>query len=88
MVTPRTGRPRGRPRYDFLRDPERFAVAFVDALTTLGTSETDAFKIAAAQLVGLPVAIETVRTAPQARSRGDPERDARQLRSGGCLDRW
>jgi hypothetical protein len=60
MVTPRTGRPRGRPRYDFLRDPERFAVAFVDALTALGTSETDAFKIAAAQLVGIPVSIETV----------------------------
>jgi hypothetical protein len=60
MVTPRTGRPRGRPRKSLLADPERFAVPFVDALLVLGVSETDAFKIAMLQLIGRPVAVRTV----------------------------
>jgi hypothetical protein len=53
MVSPQTSRPRGRPRYDFLHDPERYAIPFIDALVVLGTSETDAFKIAATQIVGI-----------------------------------
>jgi hypothetical protein len=60
MVTPRTGRPRGRPRGRLLTDPERFAVPFVDALLVLSVSETDAFKIAALQLIGTTVAVRTV----------------------------
>ena len=60
MVSPQTGRPRGRPPYDFLRDPERYAIPFIDALGVLGTSETDAFKIAAAQIVGIPMGCRTV----------------------------
>ena len=60
MVSPQTGRPRGRPPYDFLRDPERYAIAYIDALGVLGTSETDAFKIAAAQIVGVPIGCRTV----------------------------
>jgi hypothetical protein len=60
MVSPQTGRPRGRPPYDFLRDPERYAIPFIDALLTHGTSETDAFKIAAAQIVGIPLGCRTV----------------------------
>jgi hypothetical protein len=60
MVSPQTSRPRGRPPYDFLRDPERYAMPFIDALVVLGTSETDAFKIAAAQIVGIPMGCRTV----------------------------
>ena len=54
MISPQTSRSRGRPRYDFLHDPERYAIPFIDALVVLGTSETDAFKIAATQIVGIP----------------------------------
>jgi hypothetical protein len=60
VVTPRTGRPRGRPRYDFRHDPERYGIAFVDALVVLGISETDAFKGAAAQIVGIPTGFRAV----------------------------
>jgi hypothetical protein len=53
MVTPRTGRPRGRPKKDFLRDPERFAIPFAIALmTAFDASENDAFTVAAAELLG------------------------------------
>jgi hypothetical protein len=55
-----TSRPRGRPRYDFLHDPERYAIAYVDALVVLGVSETDAFKAAAAHIVGVPTGCRTV----------------------------
>jgi hypothetical protein len=76
MVTPRTGRPRGRPPYDFLHDSERYAIPFIDALVVLGTSETDAFKIAAAQIVGTPMGGQTV----------DPRRKrGRGLVRGGVL---
>ena len=54
MVSPQTGRLRGRPPYDFLHDPERYAIAFIDALVAHGTSETDAFRIASSQIVGMP----------------------------------
>jgi hypothetical protein len=51
MVTPRTGRPRGRPPKDFLRDPERFAIPYALALMKVfNASENDAFTAAAAQL--------------------------------------
>jgi hypothetical protein len=60
MVSPQTGRPCGRPPYDFLGDPERYAISLIDALVVLGTSETDAFKIAAAQIVGIPMGCRTV----------------------------
>lgn len=60
MVTPPTGRRRGRPKHDPLVDPERFAVPFVDALLVLGNSETDAFKIATLQFIGRPAAVRTV----------------------------
>jgi hypothetical protein len=60
VVTIRTGKPCGRPPYDFFRDPERFAVALVDALTVLGVSEGDALKTAAAQIVGSPVELRTI----------------------------
>jgi hypothetical protein len=76
VVTPRTGRPRGRPRYDFGHDPERYAIAYVEALVVLGISETDAFKVAAAHIVGIPVGSRPVE--PQ-RKRG------RGLVQGGVL---
>src|SRR4051812_11871258 len=58
MVTPRTGKPRGRPRKSFLEDPERYAIALSDALAALGLSEPDSFAFAAAILMGEEVAIE------------------------------
>jgi hypothetical protein len=69
MVSPQTGRPRGRPRYDFRHDPERYAIAFVHALVVLGISETDAFKVAAAQIVGIPTGVRSV-DSRQKRGRG------------------
>jgi hypothetical protein len=48
--------PRGRPPYDFVHDPERYAIAYIDALVALGVSETDAFKAAAARMVVSEVA--------------------------------
>jgi len=60
MVSPQTSKPRGRPPYDFLHDPERYAIAYVDALVALGVSETDAFKAAAAHIVGIPMGYRTV----------------------------
>jgi hypothetical protein len=66
VVTPKTGRRRGRPRYNFFADPERFAVAFLDALMALDelgalkVSEGDAFKTAAVQIVGVPMELKTV----------------------------
>jgi hypothetical protein len=60
MVTLRTGRPRGRPRKNWRTDPERFALPFIDALVAVGVSETGAFEIAAAQLVGEPVEVRLV----------------------------
>jgi hypothetical protein len=76
MVSPQTSRPRGRPAYDFLRDSERYAIPFIDALVVLGTSETDAFKVAAAQIVGIPMGCRTV----------DPRRKrGRGLVGGGVL---
>lgn len=50
MVTPRTGRPRGRPKKNFLDDPERYAVALSDALHSLGMTGKDAFTFVAAVL--------------------------------------
>jgi hypothetical protein len=53
MVSPKTGRPRGRPQKDFLRDPERFAVALALALTSVtDVSENGAFLVAAALAFG------------------------------------
>jgi hypothetical protein len=60
MVSPQTSTSRGRPRYDFLHDPERYAISFIDALLVLGTSETDAFKIAATQIVGIPTGTRVI----------------------------
>lgn len=60
MVSPQTGRLRGRPPYDFLHDPERYAIAFIDALVAHGTSETNAFRIASAQIVGMPMGLRTI----------------------------
>jgi hypothetical protein len=76
MVSPQTGRPCGRPRYDFLGDPERYAISLIDALVVLGTSETDAFKIAAAQIVGIPMGCRTV---------GPRRKRGRGLVRGGLL---
>jgi hypothetical protein len=68
--------PRGRPPYDFLHDPERYAIAYIDALVALGVSETDAFKAAAARMVGIPMGCRTV----------DPRRKrGRGLVQGGVL---
>ena len=55
MVTPRTGRPRGRPK-NFLRDPERFAIPYARALMTVyQASENAAFATAAAELRGVKI---------------------------------
>ncbi|MHC2104397.1 hypothetical protein [Methylobacterium sp. CM6246] len=52
MVTPKTGRPLGRPRKNFLADPERYAVALSDALQLLGLTEKSSFDLVAALVVG------------------------------------
>jgi hypothetical protein len=76
MISPQTSRPRGRPQYDFLHDPERYAIAYVDALVVLGVSETDAFKAAAAHIVGIPTGCRTV---------GSRRKRGRGLVQGGML---
>jgi hypothetical protein len=52
VVTPKTGKPRGRRRLDFLQDPDRFPIALAFALRTLGNSENDAFRSVAALAFG------------------------------------
>jgi hypothetical protein len=76
MVSPQTSRPRGRPPYDFLHDPERYAIAYIDALVALGVSETDAFKAAAARMIGIPMGCRTV---------GPRRKRGRGLVQGGVL---
>jgi hypothetical protein len=60
VATPKTGMPRGRPRSDFLRDPERFACAIGRAFMSLGASENDAFKRVAALVHGKEVSSHEV----------------------------
>jgi hypothetical protein len=55
MVTPKTGMPRGRPRVDFLNDPERIACALGRALMSFGVSENDSFRRMAALIHGKEV---------------------------------
>jgi hypothetical protein len=76
MVSRQTSRPRGRPPYDFLHDPERYAIAYIDALVALGVSETDAFKAAAARMIGIPMGCRTV---------GPRRKRGRGLVQGGVL---
>lgn len=73
MATPRTGKPRGRPRKQveesfvasrgrprtiFKNDPDRFYVAFFEAhVVALGISDRDAAKIVAAHSIGNAVAV-------------------------------
>ena len=77
MVTPRTGRPRGRPKKDFLRDPERFAIPCALALMTVfNASENDAFTVAAAWLLG---------TATNARPVGPRHKRGRGAMPAGTL---
>jgi len=52
MVTPKTGKPRGRPPKSFRRDPERYAIALSDALQLLGLTEKSSFDLVAALIVG------------------------------------
>lgn len=59
MATPKTGRPRGRPQYDFLHDPERFAIALGRAFMSLGASENDSFRRVAALIQGKEVGRQT-----------------------------
>jgi hypothetical protein len=60
MVSPKTGKPRGRPQLDFLQDPDRFAIALAFALRTLGNSENDAFRAVAALALGAKVSAKEV----------------------------
>src|ERR1700687_5311848 len=55
-----THRPRGAPKKDFVHDPERYAISSADALMMLGASSNDAFAAVAAQMLGEPVAEQTV----------------------------
>jgi hypothetical protein len=67
VATPRTGRPRGRPKSNFLRDPDRFAIALALAFRSLGASENDAFRAVAALAFGRKVSEQQV---PPRRKRG------------------
>jgi hypothetical protein len=60
MVTPKTGRPRGRPQLDFVQDPDRFAIALAFALRALGSSENAAFQAVAASGFGSKVSAEQI----------------------------
>jgi hypothetical protein len=60
MVSPKTGKPRGRPQLDFLQDPDRFAIALAFALRTLGNSENAAFQAVAALAFGSKVSAKEV----------------------------
>ena len=51
-VNGKSGKPRGRPRIDFLQDPDRFAIALAFAIKTLGSSENDACRAVAALAFG------------------------------------
>src|SRR5690242_2733823 len=49
MVTPRTGRRRGRPAWDWRTYPDRYAIALADALAAFGMSEREAIDAAVIQ---------------------------------------
>ena len=46
MVTKKTGKPRGRPKWDWRVDPDRYPIACVDALRKRCKSERDAIDMA------------------------------------------
>lgn len=52
MVTPKTGRPRGRPTKPLLEDPDRYWITYAFALQAIGLSENKAFDLAAARVYG------------------------------------
>ncbi|WP_128565411.1 hypothetical protein [Methylobacterium crusticola] len=60
MVTPKTGRPRGRPKKFPLHDPDRYWIAYAFALQASGYSERAAFDLAAAQVYGEVGKIEKI----------------------------
>src|SRR5262245_6568749 len=72
MVTPRTGKPRGRPKgstKSLLDDPERHAIAIALAGMGMGMNEQAAFRWGALQVVGRDITA----TAPTpSRPRGRP----------------
>ena len=69
MVTPRTGKPRGRPKLPFPQDPDRFAIALAFALKRLGNSENNAFRAVAAAAFGIKRSAEQIE-ARRKRGRG------------------
>ncbi|WP_132250223.1 hypothetical protein [Methylobacterium segetis] len=60
MVTPKTGRPRGRPRKTLFDDPDRYWIAYALALQAAGCSENKAFDLAAARVYGHVDRIEEI----------------------------
>jgi hypothetical protein len=52
VATPRTREPRGRRPKPFLDDPERYHIAFSDALIALGVTEPEAYALTAALMLG------------------------------------
>jgi hypothetical protein len=92
MVTPKTGRPRGRPHKDFIKDPDRFAIALACAFKAVGTSENDAYRAVAALAFGTWLSAEDVdsrhkpgRGAMPSGSRVTYERAARKGGASGSL---
>jgi hypothetical protein len=59
-VTTVSRKPRGRPQLDFLKDPDRFAIALAFAFKTLGISENDAFRSVAALAFGFQYDVNEV----------------------------
>lgn len=55
MVTPRTGKRRGRPAYDWRTDADRHMVAIGDALHAAGMTEQDATDLAVALFEGAEI---------------------------------
>jgi hypothetical protein len=55
-----TRQPRGAPKKQFVRDPDRYAISRADAYMVLGISENDAFMTVAVQTLGEAVAEQRV----------------------------
>ncbi|MET3993345.1 hypothetical protein ABID65_004997 [Bradyrhizobium sp. S3.9.2] len=60
MVSKKTGGLRGRPRLNFMQDPDRFAIALAFAFKSVGSSENDAFLRACALAFGSEVSAAEV----------------------------
>ena len=71
MVTKRTGRPRGRPKLEFLDDPDRYRLALIDAVMEIYALDFEPAARLALATEGRPIPPEPVQLSRAAQKRFD-----------------